>query len=113
MFGGGSDLVLSGRCEDVEEVHALQDAIKVSQKAAGPLRCAQLGRAGQKIVRDALVVLGWTLPDWRGQPAGGGGRPGQAPDRHRDWLGPQPRPGRHLSQHHPAKNDGTTVYSST
>ena len=50
---------------DVEEVHKLQDAIKVEQKAFGTFEVPNWDRANQKKVRNALLVLGSTLPDSR------------------------------------------------
>jgi hypothetical protein len=54
---------------DVQAVHALQDAIKVEQKAVGPPAAFEIpnwDQAGQKKVREALLVLGATLPDSTG-----------------------------------------------
>jgi hypothetical protein len=50
--------------EDMKKVHALQDAIKVEQPG-GPGRFEEPNwdQASQKRVRDALLVLGATLPD--------------------------------------------------
>lgn len=52
--------------KDVQEVHALQDAIKVSQAGAGKFEVPNWDPASQKKVRDALLVLGTTLPDSKG-----------------------------------------------
>ncbi|MET0988545.1 MAG: DUF1214 domain-containing protein [Steroidobacteraceae bacterium] len=49
--------------KDVKEVHALQDAITVEQKDAGRFEPPNWDQGTQKIVRDALLVLGATLPD--------------------------------------------------
>jgi hypothetical protein len=43
--------------KDIEQVHKLQDAIKVSQKAAGQFEVPNWDQASQKKVRDALLVL--------------------------------------------------------
>jgi hypothetical protein len=51
--------------KDVEQVHALQDAIKVSQKSPGSFEVPKWDPSSEKKVNDALVVLGSTLPDWR------------------------------------------------
>src|SRR4029078_11427081 len=48
---------------DIEQVHKLQDAIKVEQKSAGKFEPPHWDPASQKKVRDALLVLGSTLPD--------------------------------------------------
>jgi hypothetical protein len=51
--------------KDVAEVHKLQDAIKVSQKSAGRLEMPNWDPVSQKKVRDALLVLGSTIPDFK------------------------------------------------
>jgi hypothetical protein len=51
--------------KDLDEVHKLQDAIKVSQKSPGTLEFPKWDEASQKSVRDALTVLGDTMPDYR------------------------------------------------
>lgn len=50
--------------KDIERVHSLQDAIKVSQKSAGKFEVPNWDQASQKKVRDALLVLGATIPDY-------------------------------------------------
>jgi hypothetical protein len=47
----------------VKRVHNLQDAIKVSQQSPGGFEVPNWDPASQKKVRDALMVLGATLPD--------------------------------------------------
>ena len=97
--------------DDLKQVHALQDAIKVSQKAPGKLELPSWDAASQKKVRDALLVLATTMPDFKkafgnkdqidpvrhliGSAAGWGGNP----DKDATYLNVTP-----------AKNDGTTVY---
>jgi hypothetical protein len=49
--------------KDVEQVHALQDAITVSQKSAGEFDTPKWDLASQKKVREALLVLAADLPD--------------------------------------------------
>jgi len=49
--------------KDVDEVHTLQDAIKVSQKDPGEFVVPNWDQASQKKVRQALLVLASTLPD--------------------------------------------------
>jgi hypothetical protein len=50
--------------EDMKKVHALQDAITVEQPGGpGRFEVPNWGQASQKKVRDALLVLGATLPD--------------------------------------------------
>ena len=87
--------------KDIEQVHALQDAIKVDQTAAGKFEAPNWDQASQKKVRDALLVLATTMPDFR--KAFGTkdrSRPDPPSDRNRRRLGRQPRQGRDLSQHH-------------
>ena len=53
--------------EDLKEVHALQDAIKVEQPGGpGAFDIPSWDPVSQKKVRDALLVLGSTLPDFKG-----------------------------------------------
>lgn len=52
--------------KDVQQVHALQDAIKVSQRNQGKFEVPNWDQASHKKVRDALLVLGSTLPDSKG-----------------------------------------------
>ena len=49
--------------KDVEQVHALQDAIKIEQKSRGTFEMPKWDPVSQKKVRDALIVLGTTLTD--------------------------------------------------
>eukprot|EP01132_Coremiostelium_polycephalum_P012672 gene12672-15486_t len=50
--------------KDVEHVHALQDAIKVDQASIGKFEAPDWDQESQKKVRDALLVLASTLPDF-------------------------------------------------
>ena len=97
--------------KDVTQVHALQDAIKVSQKATGKFEAPNWDQTSQKKVRDALLVLSSTVPNFSrafgtreqvdpvrhllGTAAGWGGNP----DKDATYLGVTP-----------AKNDGNTIY---
>jgi len=49
--------------KDLDQVHALQDAIKVSQSSSGRFEVPEWDAVSQKKVRDALSVLGSTVPD--------------------------------------------------
>lgn len=49
--------------KDVQQVAALQDAIKAEQKTAGKWEIPNWDPVSQKKVRDALLVLASTLPD--------------------------------------------------
>lgn len=51
--------------DDVAQVHALQDAIKVQQAAPGTFEVPQWDTVSQDKVRDALLTLAATLPDTR------------------------------------------------
>jgi hypothetical protein len=64
---------------DLEQVHALQDAIKVSQASPGSFEAPNWDQESQKKVRDALQSLSSTLPDLR---KGGGSRDEVDPVRH-------------------------------
>jgi hypothetical protein len=104
-------LVDPGNPKDIAQVHALQDAIKVSQNDVGRFEAPNWDQASQKKVRDALLVLAGTIPDFRkafgtrqevdpirqliGTAAGWGGNP----DKDSTYLNVTP-----------PKNDGTTVY---
>jgi hypothetical protein len=105
-------LVDPADAKDVAQVHALQDAIKVSQPGGpGKFEVPNWDPASQKKVRDALLVLGSTTSGFKhafgskdqvdpiyhliGTAAGWGGNP----DRDATYLGVTP-----------AKNDGTTTY---
>jgi hypothetical protein len=97
--------------KDVQQVHALQDAIAVKQKSAGRFEVPNWDQASQKKVRDALLVLATTIPDFKnafgtkaqvdpvrhliGTAAGWGGNP----DRDATYLNITP-----------ARNDGKTMY---
>jgi hypothetical protein len=50
---------------DLREVHALQDGIQVSQKSVGSFAVPNWDPVSQKKVREALLLLGSTLPDTR------------------------------------------------
>ena len=95
-------------------MHALQDAIKVSQKDAGKLELPNWDQASQKGIRDALLALN----DYTGGFARAFGPKGQVdPVRHligtaAGWGGNPDKDATYLSVT-PAKNDGATVYRST
>jgi hypothetical protein len=97
--------------QEVQQVHALQDAIQVSQKSPGIFDVPKWDPASQKVVRGALVTLGTTLPDMRhafgpkgqvdpvryliGSAAAWGGNP----DKDAIYLNITPK-----------QNDGRTIY---
>nr|WP_234941853.1 DUF1254 domain-containing protein [Ensifer adhaerens] len=97
--------------KDVEDVHALQDAIKVSQKSIGTFEIPAWDPASQKTVREALLVLGSTMPDFK---KAFGTKDEVDPVRHligtaTGWGGNPDKDAVYLNIT-PAKNDGATVY---
>src|SRR6516162_7068004 len=50
--------------KDLARVHALQDSVKMSQQGTGTLYMPVYDPESQKKVRDALLVLGSTMPDF-------------------------------------------------
>lgn len=97
--------------KDLAQVHALQDAIKVSQKDVGKLEMPNWDQASQKGIRDALLALN----NYTGGFAHAFGPKGQVdPVRHligtaAGWGGNPDKDATYLSVT-PANNDGTTVY---
>jgi hypothetical protein len=99
---------------DLAKVHALQDAVKVSQQTRGSFEVPNWDPVSHKKVRDALLVLYATLPDMNrmfgtkekvdpvrrliGSAGGWGGNP----DSEAKYLNVDPN-----------KNDGKTVYKLT
>jgi hypothetical protein len=97
--------------KDLTQVHALQDAIKVNQKAVGKFEIPNWDQVSQKKVRDALIVLSSTIPDFK--KAFGTGEQVD-PIRHlvgtaSAWGGNPDKDASYLNVT-PTKNDGTTVY---
>jgi hypothetical protein len=104
-------LVDPSDAKDLQEVHALQDGIKVSQKGAGNFEVPSWDEASQKKVRDALLILATTTGGFKNA----FGAKGQVdPVRHliataAGWGGNPDKDAAYLS-FTPAKNDGETVY---
>ena len=97
--------------KDVERVHALQDAIKVTQADPGRLEMPNWDPASQKKVRDALMVLGSTMPDFK---RAFGTKDEVDPVRHLigtalGWGGNPDKDARYLNVT-PERNDGKTIY---
>jgi hypothetical protein len=98
--------------EDLKQVHALQDAIKVEQPGGpGRFETPNWDPASQKKVRDALLVLASTLEDFRGA---FGTKSEVDPVRHligaaAAWGGNPAKDAIYLNVT-PPKNDGMTVY---
>jgi hypothetical protein len=97
--------------KDVAQVHALQDAVKISLKNAGKWEVPNWDPTSQKKVRDALLALGSTIPDFKSA----FGAKGQVdPVRHLigsalGWGGNPDKEATYLNIT-PANNDGKTVY---
>jgi hypothetical protein len=97
--------------DDVKKVHALQDAIEVSQKASGTLELPSWDPASQKKVRDALLALAATEGSFD---RAFGTKAQVDPIRHllgtaAGWGGNPDRDAKYINVV-PAKNDGATVY---
>lgn len=107
-------LVDPNNVEDVKKVHALQDGIKVEQASAGSLSLPKWDAVSQKKVRDALLVLSSTIPDFKKA----FGTPEEVdPIRHllgsaSAWGGNPDKDATYLNVT-PEKNDGKTVYRLT
>ncbi|RWU22858.1 carboxylesterase [Pseudomonas alkylphenolica] len=100
--------------DDIKQVHALQDAIRVSQKNPGALELPQWEATSQKRVRDALLVLSSTIPDFK---KAFGTKADVDPVRHllgsaAAWGGNPDKDATYLNVT-PVKNDGKTVYRLT
>jgi hypothetical protein len=97
--------------KDVKKVNALQDAITVRQDRPGKFEVPNWDSVSQKKVRDALVVLSSTLPNFRKA----FGTEGEVdPVRHligtaAAWGSNPDKDAIYLNRT-PAKNDGATVY---
>jgi hypothetical protein len=113
VVGAIRTLVNPGDPKDIAQVHALQDAIQVSQPGGpGTLELPEWDAASQKKVRDALLVLGSTMPDFKGA---FGAKEQVDPVRHLigaalGWGGNPDKDASYLNIT-PAKNDGTTVHT--
>jgi hypothetical protein len=97
--------------KDLAQVHALQDATKISQKGAGKWEVPNWDPTSQKKVRDALLALGSTIPDFK---AAFGAKGQVDPVRHLigsavGWGGNPDKEATYLNVT-PMKNDGKTVY---
>jgi len=104
-------LVDPGNLQDVKEVHALQDAIKSEQQNPGRFEVPNWDQASQKKVREALLMLGTTLPDTRRM---FGSREQVDPVRHligtaMAWGGNPEQDALYLNVT-PSQNDGKTIY---
>jgi hypothetical protein len=101
--------------KDIEQVHALQDAIKITQPGGpGRFEIPNWDTASQKKVRDALLALAVTLPDTKRT---FGPRGGVDPVRHLIGtafaFGGNPEKDALYLNVTPASNDGTTIHRLT
>ncbi|HSJ02759.1 MAG TPA: DUF1214 domain-containing protein [Verrucomicrobium sp.] len=97
--------------EDVKAVHALQDAVKIQQAAAGSFKVPDWDPASQKKVRDALLALGSTIPNFN---KAFGTKEEVDPIRHLigtavGWGGNPDKDASYLNAT-PSQNDGSTAY---
>ena len=97
--------------QDLKQVHALQDAIKVEQKSTGHFEIPNWDLASQKKLREALLVLAGTIPDTKRM---FGARGEVDPVRHligaaTGWGGNPEKDAMYLTVV-PSKNDGTTIH---
>jgi hypothetical protein len=100
--------------KDIQQVNALQDAVRISQPSAGRFEPPNWDPAACKRIHDALLVLNETLPDLR---HAFGGRGEVDPIRHliataSAWGGNPDHDAIYLNVT-PALNDGRTVYRLT
>ncbi len=111
MLVGIRTLIDPSDPNDVKQVHALQDAIKIDQQETGKLELPNWDPVSQKKVREALVALGATTPDFR---RAFGAKDQVDPVRHligtaTGWGGNPDQDATYLNVT-PSKNDGTTVH---
>jgi hypothetical protein len=98
--------------KDVAQVHGLQNSITVKQPGGpGRFEIPNWDQTSQKKVRDALTVLGETLPDWR---RAAGSRDEVDPVRHlivtaTGW-GLNPEKDALYLNVTPSRNDGKVIY---
>ncbi len=100
--------------KDVEQVHALQDQAKLSQSRSGSFEAPHWDPVSQKKMRDALLVLASTMPDFK---HAFGSKGEVDPIRHfigtaAAWGGNPDKDATYLNIT-PPKNDGKTSYRLT
>jgi hypothetical protein len=97
--------------KDLDQVHALQDAVKIEQKSPGTFDIPNWDQTSQKGIRDALLILN----NYTGGFSHAFGAQGEVdPVRHligtaAGWGGNPDKDATYLSIT-PDKNDGTTIY---
>src|SRR5262249_48045037 len=100
--------------KDLDQVHALQDAIKVEQGNVGKFEMRNWDQTSQKEVRDALLLLAAHMDGFKNA----FGAKGEVdPVRHligtaAGWGGNPDKDATYLS-YNPPQNDGNTVYKLT
>jgi hypothetical protein len=100
--------------KDLDQVHALQDAIKVEQANPGKFEIPDWDQTSQKEVRDALLLLAAHTGGFKNA----FGAKGEVdPIRHligtaAGWGGNPDKDATYLS-YNPARNDGSTIYKLT
>lgn len=115
VFAALRILVDPNKTGDADEVHRLQDAVKVEQPGGpGKFEAPNFDAASQKKVRDALLVLASTLPDTNGA---FGARGAVDPVRRligaaSAWGGNPEKDAIYLNVV-PKENDGKTIYRLT
>lgn len=97
--------------KDLDQVHALQDASKISQKSPGTFEVPNWHETSQKKVRDALLALNATTSGFKNA---FGARNNVDPIYHligtaAGWGGNPDKDATYLSVT-PSRNDGTTIY---
>jgi len=107
-------LVDSSNSKDLDQVHTLQDRIEVSQSSRGTFEVPEWDATSQKKVRDALIILGSTVPDSKHM---FGTREQVEPVRHLigsaiAWGGNPTTEATYLNVT-PKQNDGKTVHRLT
>ncbi|WP_173043945.1 DUF1254 domain-containing protein [Nitrospira sp. KM1] len=100
--------------KDLQQAHALQDAIKVEQAGAGHFEVPYWDAVSQKKIRDALLVLGSSVPDSKQM---FGTKEQISPLRHligsaTAWGGNPETEAAYLNVT-PQRNDGVTVHTLT
>ena len=100
--------------KDVQQAHALQDAVRVQQRSAGKFETPNWDQVSQKKIREALLTMNATLPDLK---RAFGSRFQVDPVRHligtaAAWGGNPDKDAVYLNVT-PDRNDGAAVYKLT
>jgi hypothetical protein len=97
--------------DDIKQVHALQDAIRIQQSSPGKFEVPNWDDASRKKVHDGLLLLASTMTEFKGA----FGAKGQVDPINRligtaaGWGGNPDKDATYLGNA-PAKNDGATIY---